>query len=165
MQPRTGEGDLTHIQANIQATGIMGVDRTRHDTVGVGRLGDGVGAMGICKEVSMVEGGGVNKYQAYGSSGSPRLLPATHPPQRLQRVKVAGGGGKKSVDVVTMCSVGEGREGACKRRSPRGRRGGGEQAWGWLRVSDLWLHTGENVGGPKVPASVYTRGTPQCGYP
>jgi hypothetical protein len=56
MQPRTGEGDLTHTQAHIQATGIMGVDRTRHDTVGVGRLGDGVGAMGICKEVSMVEG-------------------------------------------------------------------------------------------------------------
>ena len=49
---------MTHTQAHIQATGIMGVDRTRHDTVGVGRLGDGVGAMGICKEVSMVEGGG-----------------------------------------------------------------------------------------------------------
>ena len=95
MQPRTGEGDLTHTQAHIQATGIMGVDRTRHDTVGVGRLGDGVGAMGICKEVSMVEGGGGQQIPSLWffrlSSSSPSHTPAPTTPTG----ESGGGGGRR----------------------------------------------------------------------
>ena len=117
----------------------------------------------------MVGGGGRQGavgWWSCGSSGSPRLLPATHPPQRLQRVKVAGGGALEKAWVWLLCvlwvRVGRGRA----KGDPQGDEGeGGEQAWGWLRVSDLWLHTGENVGGPKAPASVYTRVTPRCGYP
>ena len=81
--------------------------------------------------------------------------------------KVAGGGrAQEKAWVWFLCvlwvRVGRGRA----KGDPQGDEGeGGEQAWGWLRVSDLWLHTGENVGGPKAPASVYTRVTPRCGYP